>query len=128
VASLLYPGAVHGISEPPFRSAHAVLYGRNAHEGYSRDHLVAGVRAYNRWLAAYVGAYPKRLKGLIAVLSYENLDEAIDLIKEGADLGLDGGIMLPDHSIDLPGIHDRHWDRLWEVCVERNLPVNCHGY
>jgi predicted TIM-barrel fold metal-dependent hydrolase len=124
VASVIYPGA-SVLCTPPFATG-ADLFGMRAKE-YSRAHRLAGVRAYNRWLAAYCGEYPAQLKGVIQVLGYDDLDESIELIEEAAEAGLRGGIALPNLNIDQPGLHTPHWDRLWSVCEHYELPVNSHA-
>jgi predicted TIM-barrel fold metal-dependent hydrolase len=124
VASVIYPGA-SVLCTPPFSSGGAI-FGMNGRE-YSRAHRVAGVRAYNRWLADYCGEYPERLAGVIQVVDYTDLDEAIDLIRDAAEAGLRGGVSIPDLSIDQPGLHTSHWDPLWSVCEEFGLPLNSHA-
>jgi predicted TIM-barrel fold metal-dependent hydrolase len=124
VGSVIYPGA-SVLCTPPF-SAGGDLFGMRGRE-YSRAHLVAGTRAYNRWLAEYCGEYPAQLAGVIQVVDYGDLDEAISIIEDAAEAGLRGGIPMPSLSIDQPGLHTPHWDRLWSVCEQYDLPVNSHA-
>jgi hypothetical protein len=43
-------------------------------------------------------------------------------------LELRGIAMCPEPHIesDLPDIQNRHWDPLWEVCSDLNVPINFH--
>jgi len=124
VASVIYPGA-SVLCTAPFSSGGEVFGMRG--RDYSRAHKVAGTRAYNRWLAEYCGEYPAQLAGVIQVVDYADLDEAVGLIEEAARAGLRGGIAIPSLDIDQPGLHTSHWDRLWNVCEEYHLPINSHA-
>jgi predicted TIM-barrel fold metal-dependent hydrolase len=124
VASVIYPGASI-LCSPPFAPG-AAVFGTQGTE-FSRAHRVAGVRAYNRWLADYCGEYPQQLFGVIKVVDYTDLDEAVGLIREAAEAGLRGGIEIPPLRVSQPGLHDRYWDLLWDVCESYSLPVNVHA-
>jgi predicted TIM-barrel fold metal-dependent hydrolase len=124
VASVIYPGASM-LCTAPF-TANLAIFGMIGRE-YSRPHRVAGIRAYNRWMADYCAEYPDQLKGVIRVVDYDDLDEAIGLIEEAVQAGGRGGIEIPELKMDKPGLHESHWDRLWSVCEHYDLPVNSHA-
>ena len=126
VASLIYSVA-NSLCEPPFLGGADLddFFGTTART-YSREHQLAGLRAYNRWLADFCGAHPERLKGTFHEMDYADLDQAIGLIEEHAEQ-LRGGIMLPPLVVGRPGLHEPHWDRLWSVCEHYDLPVNTHA-
>jgi uncharacterized protein len=61
------------------------------------------------------------------LVPFWDLDAAVEEVARGAELGLRGITMCSEpHAGGLPDLVDRHWDPLWEVCAERNLPVNFH--
>jgi predicted TIM-barrel fold metal-dependent hydrolase len=124
VGSVIYPNA-SVLCSPPF-TANLAIFGMVGRE-YSHAHRLAGIQAYNRWLVDYCSQYRAQLKGVIQVVDYDDLEEAIGLIKEAAEAGVSGGIRMPTVTIDKPGLHDTYWDRLWSVCEEYNLPVNDHA-
>ena len=123
VGSVIYSSA-SALCMPPFYAG-AEHFGTAVRQ-YPRDHQLAGLRAYNRWLAEFCSAYPNQLKGVFHPMDYADLDEAIDMIEENAQ-GLRGGIILPALNVDRPSLHESHWDRLWSVCEHYDLPVNCHA-
>jgi predicted TIM-barrel fold metal-dependent hydrolase len=93
----------------------------------SRDAALAreGRRAYNRWLADFCAETPGRRKGQ-AVVSFDDLDEAIDDIRWAKDHGL-GGIMMPPL---LPGgtyFFDESLDPVWAAIQDVDLPISQHG-
>ena len=128
VAAVVYPNGTL-LTTAPFAASAKVfeLLGMTGGRKFSREHQWAGVRAYNRFLADFCSEYPDRLAGIIAVVDYEDLDRAIEVIEEGAEAGLRGGINLPALNIDKPGLHESYWDRLWSVCEHYDLPVNQHA-
>jgi predicted TIM-barrel fold metal-dependent hydrolase len=125
VGSVIYPNAT-SLCAPPFNPG-MELFGMVGRRSFPRDYHWAGVQAYNRWLADYCSEYPDQLAGVMMVANWDDFDEALRTVREGAEAGLRGGIPIPDLSIDRPGLHDPYWDRLWSMCEDYDLPVNSHA-
>jgi len=50
-----------------------------------------------------------------------------EVTRAGTELGLTGITMCSEpHAGDLPDLLDDHWNPLWEVCSELELPINFH--
>jgi predicted TIM-barrel fold metal-dependent hydrolase len=61
------------------------------------------------------------------LVPFWDVDTAVTEVARAAELGLRGITMCSEpHAGDLPDLVDPHWDPLWELCAERNLPVNFH--
>jgi predicted TIM-barrel fold metal-dependent hydrolase len=87
----------------------------------------AGIWAYNRWLADFCSEYPDQLLGIMELPDYQNFDEALRLIRWGAEAGLRGGVGIPPCNLDQPGLHEEFWEPLWSLCEELQLPLHVHG-
>ena len=91
------------------------------------EHNLAGIRAYNRWLADLCKANPGRHAGVITI-NVEDIAETVREIRECHALGLFGGVLLPGNTGEHPYYH--HYERyapLWSVCEELNLPIHTHS-
>ncbi len=63
----------------------------------------------------------------MAMLPWWDVKLAAAEAERCADMGLRGVNMNSDpHTHGLPHLGDTYWDALWEVCVDRSLPVNFH--
>ena len=79
--------------------------------------------AYNRWIAEYCAAHPKRLLGC-GQTAMRTPEEGIQDLKEIAALGL-RGVMMPGN----PAVEDYDapaYDPFWEAAVELGLPLSFH--
>jgi predicted TIM-barrel fold metal-dependent hydrolase len=121
VAEVLYPNTV-----PPFfpKSGLTAL----APAGTEFELRLAGLRAHNRWLAAWCGELPGRRAGIGQVL-LNDVDEAVRDVHWVADHGLRGGVLLPGlpPGCGLPPLHAPVYDPVWRACEERGVVVNAHG-
>ncbi len=93
------------------------------------EHRLAGIRAHNRWLVDFCARYPERRAG-IGQIFVNDLDDAIEDVHWIKEHGLRGGILLPALPPDVDWIHQYNhpdYDRLWAVCEELEVPVQCHG-
>lgn len=88
---------------------------------------IAGVRAYNRWLAELCSAAPGRMAGVLELSGFVDVDEMVEEIRWGARAGL-RGIMFPSASqADSAGhLYHERYDPVWAACVEFGLPVHSH--
>jgi predicted TIM-barrel fold metal-dependent hydrolase len=93
------------------------------------EHRLAGIRAHNRWLVDFCAEQPERRKG-IGQIFLNDIDDAIEDVRWIKEHGLTGGILLPNNPPDvdwIPQLNHPDYDRLWAVCEELEVPINCHG-
>jgi len=88
---------------------------------------LAGARAYNRWLAEFVGESPDRRAGVIQLPAAHDIDALVEETRRARESGLRGGILVPPLEAGLPGYHDPHYDPLWAAAADLALPVSVHG-
>jgi predicted TIM-barrel fold metal-dependent hydrolase len=125
VAEVIYPNTV-----PPFfsPSSPASAQGRVSH-GTDLQRRSAGLRAHNRWLAEFCQDVPGRRAGVFQVMLHD-IDAAVAEVRRARESGLTGGVLLPGTppGAGVPPIyHHSYYDRLWSVCEELDVPVNCHA-
>ena len=80
----------------------------------------AGLRAHNRWLADWCGAYPERRAG-IGQIFLNDVDDAIAEVAWIQEHGLRGGVLIPGVPPDdthQPPYYSDQYDPLWAVCEE----------
>ena len=73
--------------------------------------------------------YPERRAG-IGQIFLNDIDDAIEDVHWIKEHGLRGGILLPTIPPDVDWIKPLNhpdYDRLWAVCEDLEVPVNCHG-
>jgi predicted TIM-barrel fold metal-dependent hydrolase len=90
---------------------------------------LAGIRAHNRWLADFCDRAPERRAG-IGQIFLNDVDDAVEDVRWIKEHGLRGGILLPTIPPDVDWIkplNDPCYNRLWDVCEDLDVPVNCHG-
>lgn len=88
--------------------------------------LLELVRSYNDYQVDFSEGASDRFVP-IASLPFWDLRATIDEIERCHDLGHRGVVFTQDPSaFGLPVLTDRHWDRLWAVAQELQLPVNFH--
>ena len=88
----------------------------------------AGLRAHNRWLADFCAESPERRAGVGQIL-LGDLDQALAEVKQIADMGLRGGVLLPGvvPGTGVPPLYAEHWEPLWAACESAGVVVNHHG-
>jgi predicted TIM-barrel fold metal-dependent hydrolase len=89
----------------------------------------AGTRAHNRWLAEFCSEQPERRAG-IGLIHLNDVDDAIEDVREIARLGLRGGVLLPLPAPDDVHLKPLNWDgydRLWAVIEDLGLVINQHS-
>jgi predicted TIM-barrel fold metal-dependent hydrolase len=88
---------------------------------------VAGLLAYNRWLADFCARAPGRRAG-VAQLPIHDIDLAVHEIERAAESGLKG-VSVPilfDDAEAAPLYHERY-EPMWAACAAHALPVHVHG-
>ena len=88
------------------------------------DYKHACSRAYNRWLAEFVGGAPDRLFGL-GMTGVRTVTDAIEDFRAIKEAGFKG-VMLPG----APGTNEDYdhpsFDPLWKTAAELDLPISFH--
>jgi predicted TIM-barrel fold metal-dependent hydrolase len=89
---------------------------------------LAGLRAHNRWLAAFCAELPGRRAGVGQIL-LNDPDEAVRDVNWIADNGLKGGALLPGlpPGAAIPPMHAPDHDPVWRACEERGVLIAAHG-
>ncbi|MFI0141934.1 amidohydrolase family protein [Streptomyces luteogriseus] len=125
VAEVIFPNTV-----PPFFTTSALASSQSAvADTEDLRRRWAGLKAHNRWLAEFCQEAPGRRAGVFQVMLHD-IDAAVAEVKWAREAGLTGGVLLPGAppgSGVPPLYHHSYYDRLWEVCADLNVPVNCHG-
>ncbi len=92
------------------------------------DHLLAGARAHNRWLAELCATSPHRRRGIAVVpIAFVDVDVSVAEIRRAHDSGLRGGVLIPPMWQPGRPYHDTAYDPIWAVCQELDLPVHVHS-
>ncbi|WP_436794151.1 amidohydrolase family protein [Actinospongicola halichondriae] len=92
------------------------------------EHLLAGARAHNRWLAELCATSPERRRGIAVVpIAFVDVDVSVAEIRRAHESGLRGGILIPPMWQPGAPYHDQKYDPIWAVCQELDLPVHVHS-
>jgi predicted TIM-barrel fold metal-dependent hydrolase len=122
VGEVIFPNTV-----PPFFPSFVLFARPPKPDQY--EHRLAGIRAHNRWLEDFCSRAPARRAG-IGQIFLNDIDDAIEDVRWIKEHGLRGGILLPTIPPDVDWIlplNHPDYDRLWAVCEDLEVPVNCHG-
>ncbi|MEM9255882.1 MAG: amidohydrolase family protein [Pseudomonadota bacterium] len=93
----------------------------------SPDQNLAGLQAYNRWLADLCAANPGRHAG-VALINVDDIPTAVQEVRDAHKAGLFGGVLLPTSTGNNPFYHYyEHYEPLWSVCEELHMPVHTHS-
>jgi predicted TIM-barrel fold metal-dependent hydrolase len=121
VAEVVYPNTV-----PPFFPKSGLTATTPSPADF--ELRLAGLRAHNRWLAAWCAELPDRRFGIGQIL-LNDTEEAVRDVHWIADHGLRGGVLLPGMPPGVPVVplHAPDHDPVWRACEERGVVVNAHG-
>jgi predicted TIM-barrel fold metal-dependent hydrolase len=88
---------------------------------------IAGLRAYNRWLADFCAQAPGRRAG-IAQLPIHDVELSIAEIERAAASGLKGvSVPLLFDDPAAPPLYHEQYEPMWAACAAHGLPVHVHG-
>ena len=90
------------------------------------DQNLAGIRAYNRFLADLCNGNPGRHAG-VALVNLDDIDVTVREVRDAKEMGLWGGVLLPTHTGDHPFYHHPRYEPLWAVCAELEMPLHSHS-
>ncbi len=88
--------------------------------------MLTCVQAYNDWQTEWAAVAPERLLPITSI-PFWDVPAAVREVRRGKALGHRGILFTGDpQSFGQPILGDHHWDPLWEVAVELDLPVSFH--
>jgi predicted TIM-barrel fold metal-dependent hydrolase len=90
------------------------------------EHNLAGIRAYNRWLADFCNINPGRHAG-VALINVDDIEVTCQEVRAAREMGLWGGVLLPTSTGDHPYYHHPRYEPLWATCAELGLPLQAHS-
>ena len=90
------------------------------------EHNLAGIRAYNRWLADFCNVNPGRHAGVI-LINIDDIEVSCQEVRAAQEMGLWGGVLLPTSTGDFPFYHHPRYEPLWATCAELGLPLQAHS-
>jgi predicted TIM-barrel fold metal-dependent hydrolase len=123
VAEVIFPNTI-----PPFFANGSLVTQPPPADAHEAELRWVGLQAHNRWLADFCAALPGRRAG-IAQISLYDVEASVAEVRRTREAGLTGGVLLPGAppGVGLLPLHHRHYDPLWQVCEELDVPVNHHG-
>jgi predicted TIM-barrel fold metal-dependent hydrolase len=88
--------------------------------------MLSCVQIYNDWQSEWASADSRRLLPITS-LSFWDVEAAVKEVRRCAAMGHKGILFTGEpQSFDQPLLGDPHWNPLWEVAVELNLPISFH--
>jgi predicted TIM-barrel fold metal-dependent hydrolase len=123
VAEVLFPNTV-----PPFFEESGLSAKPPTAAAYERRW--AGLQAHNRWMVDFCAQAPGRRAACVQVFC-NDIDDAVAEVRWARDaFGQPfAGVLLPGvaPNLGIPGFWEPHYEPLWAVCEELDIPVNLHG-
>lgn len=122
-AEVLFPNTV-----PPFFQESGLSATPPTPADY--DRRWAGLQAHNRWMADFCARAPGRRAACVQIF-LNNIDHAVAEVRwaKGAFGTPFGGVLVPGvaPNAGIPGFWEPHYEPLWDICEELDIPVNLHG-
>ncbi|MCZ6772712.1 MAG: amidohydrolase family protein, partial [Proteobacteria bacterium] len=88
--------------------------------------MLTCVQAYNDWQTEWASADPRRLLPITST-PFWDVDAAAAEVRRCAAMGHKGILFTGEpQSLGQPVLGDPHWNPLWEVAVEYDLPISFH--
>ncbi|MBI2799923.1 MAG: amidohydrolase [Gammaproteobacteria bacterium] len=88
--------------------------------------MLTCVKVYNDWQTEWAAADSRRLLPITST-PFWDVAAAVTEIRRCATMGHRGILFTGEpQSLGQPLLGDRHWDPLWEVAVELDLPISFH--
>ncbi len=88
--------------------------------------MLTCVQAYNDWQTEWSSADPRRLLPITST-PFWDVDAAAAEVRRCAAMGHKGILFTGEpQSLGQPVLGDPHWNPLWEVAVEYDLPISFH--
>lgn len=88
--------------------------------------MLTCVKAYNDWQTEWADADSRRLLPITST-PFWDVEAAAQEIQRCAAMGHKGILFTGEpHAFGLPVLGDPHWNPLWQVAVENDLPISFH--
>jgi predicted TIM-barrel fold metal-dependent hydrolase len=88
--------------------------------------MLACVRAYNDWLIEWIAPDPRRFIPVMAT-PFWDVDAAVTEIQRCKELGHRAILFTSaPQDFDMPLIGDPHWNPIWDVAQDADLPISLH--
>ena len=88
--------------------------------------MLSCVQIYNDWQTEWASADSRRLLPITSI-SFWDVEAAVKEVRRCAAMGHKGILFTGEpQSFDQPLLGDPHWNPLWEVAVELDLPISFH--
>ena len=116
-------GILSSICFPTFPTFAGNLF----HQSKNKNAAKRVIEAYNDWhIDEWAGTHPGRIIPL-ALLPIWDSELMVNEVKRVVAKGC-RAISFPDNPTchGFPSVHNAHWDKLWEVCAENDVVINCH--
>jgi predicted TIM-barrel fold metal-dependent hydrolase len=125
-AEVIYHGSQNG--EPlPWGGSATFGIGTFDTSGTSQVELTElGCDIYDRWLADFCSADPKRLLGLVHIPGWD-IAKSVETVKRAAAAGLTGVNFPVCGRTGIKAYNDPAWDPFWAACVEHGITLHTHG-
>jgi predicted TIM-barrel fold metal-dependent hydrolase len=91
----------------------------------SRELRKAGERIWNEWLCDHTAESPARLYGVMQAPLWD-VAYAVEEIEHFHDRGLKA-VNFPSPRSDFPAYNDPRYEPIWNLCVERDIPLVSHS-
>ncbi|MGR8948556.1 MAG: amidohydrolase family protein [Gammaproteobacteria bacterium] len=88
--------------------------------------MLTCVKVYNDWQTEWAAEDPRRLLPITSI-PFWDIDAAVKEVQRCSALGHRGILFTGEpHAFGQPVIGDPHWNPLWEIAVEHELPISFH--
>lgn len=88
--------------------------------------MLTCVKAYNDWQTEWASADPRRLLPITSV-PFWDVDATVEEVRRCQGMGHRGILFTGDpQSFGEPVLGAEHWNPLWEIAVEYDLPISFH--
>jgi predicted TIM-barrel fold metal-dependent hydrolase len=125
-AEVIYHGSQNGQPLPWGGSSLFGIGTFDAFDSSALDLAALGCDIYNRWLADFCSADPRRLLGMVHIPAWD-IDESVRVVRWAATAGFSGVNFPVCGRRGVKSYNDPAWDPLWAACVENGLSLNTHG-
>jgi predicted TIM-barrel fold metal-dependent hydrolase len=125
-AEVIYHGSQNG--EPLPWGGHQT-FGIGTFDAYDNSKLELaelGCDIYDRWLADFCAADPKRLLGMVHIPAWD-IDKSVEAVKRAARAGLTGVNFPVCGRAGILPYNDLAWDPFWAACVDNGITLHTHG-
>jgi predicted TIM-barrel fold metal-dependent hydrolase len=122
VGEVLFPNTV-----PPFFEEGSLVALPPTDEDY--DRRWAGLQAHNRWMVDFCSQLPGRRSACVQVF-VNRIEDAVAEIRWAKEaFPMLAGVLMPSipPNSALPPLWEPHYEPLWQVCEELEVPVTVHG-